>query len=126
VSEAKEREEKSWGALLAQWTGLLAGPVAWLLQLQVAYTLVPWACAHDQQSISLHVVTIVALLLCVGGAFVSWREWQRAGRDLPGAEGGPTPRSRFMAVMGLATSAFFLLVILMQGVASFILHPCQS
>lgn len=125
MSRAKEKEEKSTGALLAQWTGLLAGPVAWLLQLQVAYTLIPWACTHDQQGISLHVVTLVALLLSVAGAFVSWREWQRAGRELPGPAGGPIPRSRFMAVMGLATSAFFFLVILMQGLASFILHPCQ-
>jgi hypothetical protein len=120
-----EKKEKSTSALLAQWTGLLAGPVAWLLQLQVAYTLVPWACAHDQQSISLHVVTVVALLLTGVGAVVSWRGWQRAGRELPGPAGGPIPRSRFMAVMGLATSAFFFLTILIQGLASFILHPCQ-
>lgn len=120
-----EKDTKPSGGLLAQWTGLLAGPFAWLLQLQTAYVLIPWACAHDQQGISLHLVTLASLLLTAAGAFIAWRSWQSAGREWPGPAGGPIPRSRFMAVLGLCTSAFFILVIIVQGLASFILHPCQ-
>jgi hypothetical protein len=119
------KDTKPGRGLLLQWTGLLAGPLAWVLQLQVAYVLVPWACAHDRQSISLHVVTIVSLLLTAVGALISLREWRRKGREWPGPGGGKIPRSRFMAVLGLFMSAFFFLVILVQGLASFILHPCQ-
>ncbi|HKP72773.1 MAG TPA: hypothetical protein VJT82_07540 [Pyrinomonadaceae bacterium] len=129
MSDAKAkdggRELKRAGELFAEWTGLLAAPTAWALQMQVGYTLVPWACAHDEQAVSLHVVTVVALLMTAGGAFVSWRVWRKTGREWPGGEGGAVGRSRFMAVLGLLTSAIFFLLILMQGVASFIVHPCQ-
>lgn len=120
-----EKDTRPSRALLRQWTGLLAGPFAWVLQLQVAYLLIPWACAHDQQSISLHIITLVALLLTAGGAFISWQDWREYGAELPGDAGGRVPRSRFMSISGLLTSAFFFLLILMQGIASFILHPCQ-
>jgi hypothetical protein len=126
MGKKSEQEFKSTGGLLAQWAGLLAGPLAWLLQLQTAYTLVSWACAHDVQAISLHIVTVAALLLTAAGGFIAWRSWQRAGKEWPGGEGGAVSRSRFMSVLGLFTSAMFFLVILVQGSASFILHPCQS
>lgn len=125
MDETGDREFKSARVLLAQWAGLLAGPLAWLLQLQTGYTLIPWACAHDAHAISLHVVTIAALLLTAAGGFVAWRGWQRAGREQPGGEGRAAARSRFMSILGLLTSAMFFLVILVQGSASFILHPCQ-
>lgn len=125
MDKTGEREFKSTGGLLAQWAGLLSGPVAWLLQFQTGYTLIPWACAHDAKAVSLHVVTLVALLLTAAGGFVAWRGWQRAGREQNGGEDRAAARSRFMFVLGLFTSAMFLLVILVQGSASFILHPCQ-
>jgi hypothetical protein len=129
MSDAKAkdggRELKRAGELFAQWTGLLAAPAAWALQMQVGYTLVPWVCAHDAQAVSLHVITVVALLLSAAGAFISWRSWRKAGQEWPRDEGGAVGRSRFMGVLGLLTSAIFFLLILMQGVASFILHPCQ-
>lgn len=120
-----EQNFKRTSGIFAQWAGLLIGPLAWLLQLQVAYTLVPWACAHDVHAISLHIVTIATLLLAAGGCFIAWHTWQAAGQQWPSGEGGAIGRSRFMAVLGLVTSAMFFLVILMQGIASFILHPCQ-
>jgi hypothetical protein len=149
VSSEAGKKARAGGGLLVQWTGLLAGPIAWLLQLQVAYVLIPWACAHDQQNLSLHLVTIASLLLTAGGAFIARRDWRGDGSEPPGdtvgtgsagrvngvggvgGVGGVSSavnaraRSRFMAVLGLCTSAFFFLVILVQGLASFILNPCQ-
>ncbi|HEV7859215.1 MAG TPA: hypothetical protein VGO91_11405 [Pyrinomonadaceae bacterium] len=116
---------KTTAGLLALWVGLLCGPLAWLLQLQVGYTLVPWACAHDVNAISLHLVTVVALLLTSLGGFISWRNWQRTGKKERDDEGEAVSRSRFMALLGLFTSAMFFLTILVQGIPSFILHPCQ-
>lgn len=125
MGKQSEHEFKSTGGLAAQWVGLLSGPLAWLLQLQTAYTLVSWACAHDVHAMSLHIVTAAALLLTAGGGFIAWRCLQRAGKEPSGGEGRAVSRSRFMAVLGLSTSAMFFLVILVQGSASFILHPCQ-
>jgi hypothetical protein len=120
-----EREFKSTAGLLALWAGLLCGPLAWLLQLQVAYTLIPWACAHDVKAISLHIVTVAALLLAAAGGLISWRSLQKAGKKWSEGESEAITRSRFMALLGLFTSAMFFLTILVQGIPSFILHPCQ-
>jgi hypothetical protein len=125
MGQKDKREFKSTAGLLALWAGLLCGPIAWLLQLQTAYILVPWSCAYDVNAISLHLVTVVALLLTAAGGFISWRNWQRTGKKEHDDEGGTVTRSRFMAVLGLFTSAMFFLTILVQGIPSFILHPCQ-
>ena len=109
---------------LALWTGILAGPVAWLLQFEIRYALVPWACATGHL-FALHLVTLGGLALAAAGGFIAWREWQRCGKEWPQAKGGPPMRSRFMAVLGLLTSILFLLAILAQAIPSFILNPCQ-
>src|ERR1051325_345753 len=109
---------------LALWAGILAGPVAWLLQMQGGYTLVPWACANGHVFV-LHLVTLVGLLIAAAGALIAWRDWRRFGKQWPKGKGGPHMRRRFMAVLGLLTSVMFFLVILAQGIPSFILKPCQ-
>ena len=109
---------------LALWTGILAGPVAWLLQMQTSYALVPWACATGHVFV-LHLVTLAGLLIAAAGAWLAWRDWRRFGKEWPKGKGGPQMRRRFMAVLGLLTSVMFFLVILAQGIPSFILNPCQ-
>src|SRR4051812_45535055 len=106
------------------WAGILAGPIAWFLQMQVSYALVPWACATGHL-IVLHLLTLGGLLIAAAGALTAWREWQRLGREWPKGAGGPQARSRFMAVLGLLASIMFFLVILAQGIPSFLLNPCQ-
>jgi hypothetical protein len=125
MASKDEGEFKSNAGLLSLWAGLLCGPIAWLLQLQTAYTLIPWACAHDVKAISLHIVTIAALLLTIAGAFISWRNLQKAGKREQEGESAAVARNRFMALLGIFTSAMFFLTILVQGIPSFILHPCQ-
>jgi hypothetical protein len=122
-----ERDEKLTSRSEAMWlcVGVFTGPVIWALQMQIGYMLVRGACASDS-NLALHIVTVVALILVAGGAFISWRNWRQAGRQQPGGKaGGPCARSNFMAVLGLSTSAMFFIAILAQGIASFVLHPCQ-
>lgn len=125
--EGEERDERfmRWGAVLWQWAGVLLAPVAWALQMQASYMLVQPACMTGH-NLALHIVTISALAIAAFSAYVAWRNWHEAGAQWPGDEtGGPRPRSRFMGALGLLTSAMFFVVILAQGIASFILHPCQ-
>jgi hypothetical protein len=110
--------------LLALWAGLLLPPIAWLLNLQISYMLVPWACSTGRQ-FALHLVTLAMLLLAGGGGLIAWRTWQRTGRDWPNEAGGVVPRSRFMAVGGLLSSGMFFLVIVAQGIPSFMLSACE-
>jgi hypothetical protein len=109
--------------LLALWSGLLLPPFAWFLHQQLSYMLVLWACASGRQ-FALHLVTVAMLLLAGAGSFMAWRSWQRTGRDGPDKAGGMLPRRRFMAVGGLLSSGMFFLVILAQGIPSFLLSAC--
>jgi hypothetical protein len=127
LSGQEERDERFTrrGAVLWLWTGVLLAPIAWALQMQAGYMLVQPACMSGH-NLSLHLVTVIALAVAAFGAYISWRNWQEAGAQWPDDEkGGPRPRSRFMGALGMLTSAMFFLVILAQGIASFILHPCQ-
>jgi hypothetical protein len=115
---------KSDEGIFAQWVGLLAAPLAWAAQMQALYTMVPWACQTGHRA-ALIAVSLAALAVALLGALVARRNWARVGRGEPGDEGGARGRTRFLAVAGLVTSAFFFLVVVAQGLATLILHPCM-
>jgi hypothetical protein len=110
--------------LMALWAGILLPPFAWFLHQQLSYMLVSWACMTGRQFI-LYVVTLAMLLLAIGGGLIARHTWQRFGHDEPDEAGGVLARSRFMAVVGLLSSVLFSLVILAQGIPSFILNACE-
>jgi hypothetical protein len=110
--------------LLSLWAGVLLAPLAFLLNLQVTYMLVALEC--DNATPWLHASSLLMLLLALGGGWLAWRDWRRTGGGRPGDGGGVVPRSRFLAVMGLMTSALFALIILMQWVAVLLLQPCRG
>jgi hypothetical protein len=110
---------------LALLTGLLGAPLAWLLYLEIAYALVPWACrrGHPHHPV-LYVVALAALAAALACAGLAWREWRLAGRrtsdDPP-----PLGRAAFMAVTGLGSSALFALVILAAALPLFWMSACD-
>lgn len=104
---------------------LFAGPVAWSVGFSAAYPFVTVAC-DVRNSLPLHLIHALALLLTIAGSLVARREWNRAGREWPGEGGGVLDRSRFLAVLGLLGSALFALAILAQWVAVIVLHPCMG
>jgi hypothetical protein len=119
-----DRKFMTYGEVLTLWGGILIPAFAWAIQMQASYLLVQPACMSGR-NLSLHLVTVAALLITAGAGLVAWRRWQEAGRREPDEAAGARPRSRFMAVLGLFMSAMFFVVILAQGIASFVLHPCQ-
>ena len=108
----------------ALWTGLLVPPAAFLLNLELAYALVPTACSSRNQLL-VHLVHLGCLALALFGGFTAWRHWKLTGETWPGGEGGRLSRSRFMAGLGLLISSLFALVIVAQWIPSFVLDPCQ-
>jgi hypothetical protein len=110
--------------LRALWAGLLLAPVAFLINLEVAYALVPPACV-SHNLLPVHLTHLACLLLALVGLLTAWRSWSTVGTNWPGAAGDPLARSRFMAGTGLLVSAMFLLVIVAQWIPSFVLDPCQ-
>jgi membrane protein YqaA with SNARE-associated domain len=109
---------------LAGWFALLFAPAVFFVHLQSAYVLVPWSCIHHSTML-LHLVSSAAVLLGGLGTYVAWRLWGDTKREAPGKGGGEIPRTRFMAVTGLVTSANITLVLLGQWAAEFIISPCQ-
>lgn len=109
---------------LALWTGVLAGPIVWLLSFEANYALAPWACIF-QAKLALYLVSIAALILCAGSGMVAWRQWTELGREWPGTGGGALPRSRIMAIGGVLLSAMFFLVILAQAIPPVLLDACE-
>jgi hypothetical protein len=108
----------------ALWIGLLLAPVAFLINLEVAYALVPTACS-SRTELPVHLVHIACLLLTLYGLLTAWHAWKLTGAAWPGSQGDRLARSRFMAGTGILVSAMFVLVIVAQWIPSFVLDPCQ-
>lgn len=110
--------------IAALWTGLLLPPVAFLLNLELNYALVPRSCLRNDVLL-VQAAQTLCLLLALGGGLVAWRVWRAEGAEWPGGEGGAVGRTRFMAGLGLLLSAMFTLVIVAQWIPGFALSPCQ-
>jgi hypothetical protein len=109
---------------LPLWAGILAGPAAWALDLSISYAMVKWTCTSQREAL-LHAITPAALLLVAGGAAVSFMALQHTSGDTPTDGGQPRQRARFMAILGLTSSALFALTILAGAIPRWVLDACQ-
>src|SRR5438132_3501479 len=112
--DEKERvvEVRASSAML--WTGILAGPIAWLLDVQINYALLQWACLNHADWV-LWAVTVIMLVMCIFAAFEA-----RRGMALD-----PSRRALFMGLGGLIISGSFFLAILSTSAALAFLKPCD-
>lgn len=117
-------DDVRWLSPLPLWTGILAGPVAWALDLGISYALVKWSCSTGRDLV-LHLITPLALALVAGGAVVSWFALQRVTGVEPTDGGEPRQRAKFMAILGLASSALFALTIVAGAIPRWVLNACQ-
>jgi len=113
-----------WLTPLPLWSGILAGPVAWALDLGASYALVKWVC-HTSRYGVLSAITVAALVLVCGGAVVSWAAFRRTSGDEPTDGGRPRQRARFMAILGLTLCALFALQILAGAIPHRVLDACH-
>jgi hypothetical protein len=113
-----------WLAPLPLWSGILAGPVAWALDLMVSYALVQWTCSTQRQGL-LHLISFAALALVFCGAVTSWLALQRTAAGAATDGGQPRQRARFMAVLGLASCALFAVTIVAGAIPRWMLDACQ-
>ena len=98
---------------LSLWSGILAGPIAFAINLQLRYALVHWACERGSRWVLLW-LAVPLLLVCVAGAFLA-----RAGLVIQ------QPRVRFMAYGGLMLSAISAITILASMIPDLFLSPCD-
>lgn len=109
---------------LLLWVGWVIGPVAWALHLLISYVLVTWVCESGHHW-TLHVTTLVTLVMSLIGAWLTWRQWSVAGRQWPGGnDSRSSSRIQFMAVGGLMLSVLSALLIVTEGIPNFFLGAC--
>jgi len=101
------------------WSGILAGPIAFAINLQLRYALVRWACEHGSRSVLLW-IAVPLVLICVAGAFLA-----RTGLAIGENETAYPMRVRFMAYGGLMLSAIFAITILASMIPDLFLSPCD-
>jgi hypothetical protein len=106
------------------WAGILIAPLAFLIHLSINYALVTQLC-QSPHKLSMHLVTILFLLIAAGGGFIAWLNWARLGRKWPGEGGNVRERSRFMAVVGFIISVLVIFSLIAQWIPQFIFDPCQ-
>ena len=109
----------------AQWAGVLAGPVAWALDLTISYSLVKWTCGGGPPAL-LHLVTLFALATIGAGAFASWRSLQMVPDGASDDGARPDQRGHFMALLGLAMCALFAMVVIAGAIPRWVLDACQQ
>ena len=109
---------------LSLWTGVLGGALVWATQMQIGYVLARFTVAHPGLGIAQHATSAVGVLLAGCATVLAWRDWRRVGGDQPaGTEPGILGRSRFLAALGILTSALFTHVILAQWLPTFFIDP---
>ncbi len=124
AQSAVDAGDVRWLTPLPLWTGILAGPIAWAFNLMASYAVVKWVCHTNRESI-LQLITFGSLAVVIGAAAVSWIAFTRTAHDEPTDGGRPRQRARFMAMLGLASSALFALQILAGAVPHWVLDACQ-
>jgi hypothetical protein len=112
------------GGLAKLIAGFLLAPLAWLLDLQVSYATVKWACAADQRMV-LFLLPLGSFAVIGFATWLSWSCWTRLrkGGALEGAH--VRDRSYFLAVAGLAMNALFGLLIITSYAPRALLSPCE-
>jgi len=108
----------------AQWAANLLGPIAVLLGQELGYAFVDRACGSKNMT-PVHLAFAGTILLALLGGVIAWREWRRWGSAHSSDGGDLVARSRFMLVVGALISAFSVLVLAAQWVATAFLNPCQ-
>lgn len=117
---------KETGRCAAGWFALLAGPIAWIMHLQVVYALVPWDCLTGRKWV-LHTVTAAFILITVASTVVGIVLYRKEGRRWPSGEDEGKPGTlRLMAAVGIMSGVLFTLAIVGQEIATFYIHPCQD
>ncbi len=123
---ASERRQGSGQGVL--WAVVLAGPILWIIDLMVGYAIASVGCATDfgPARLLLHLLTVLCIVGTMAAGAVAWRRWKGSHASEMTVAGGGGGSGAFMALAGILISIFFLLLLIFEDVALFVLQPCGS
>jgi hypothetical protein len=114
------------GKDLSLWLAVLGAPFLFLCHLQLNYALARWACIAGKQW-PLQLVSAVFLLLLIGSGVVSALDLRRTGGiSMETSVEVPVARHRALASLGIMLASLFFLLVLAQGIATFLIGPCPE
>lgn len=119
-----EHQPKTTGGRLATGYSMLGSAIAWALHLSVMYFLVQPICRTGGE-VWFHIVTAIALLACVGGAFTSWKH-REPGASMADILDGRTSWKSFVALFGVASAAIFAYAIVYQWIPVLTTATCEG
>jgi hypothetical protein len=119
MSEAAFRE--SIADLVWLWVGLMLPPLAWAMQMGTMYALQPWLCVHGQIRAPNDVISLLAAVVAAAGGVIAWRRHRALSSTSPEQR---RLRACFMASLGVALSAMFVLVIVALWLPNRLMSPC--
>ena len=108
----------------AAWTGVLAPPIVWFIFLEVNYILATSACVRTRNS-ALAAVAAAAIILSAIAGFAAWRSWRTAGASTETQAAGFVVTTRFIALLGLGISGFFILLLIANAIPIFVFQTCE-
>jgi hypothetical protein len=131
-SESRQRAEvASRAARFAHWrgrmsllAGLLTGPVVVLLNQVLIYASNMWVCGKGM-SWSLHIIPVLSLVMTLTAAYVAHRDWTDLGRGIRDNDATIVERSRFLALLGMGSSALSALLLVAMWLTIFVFGPCM-
>jgi hypothetical protein len=106
------------------WLLVVVPPVILAAAFQVNFVLVRQACSA-QRKVGLYAVIIAGVVLTVATALIAFATWRVEGTHWPSEAPDVSTRIRFIAVLGILSSAMSLLVLIAQGIATVQFDPCQ-
>jgi hypothetical protein len=129
-------------AMVASVFGLIGGPLAWFVQLDVGYALASWPCfPKDQRGLlpvagfawtwpTMIIGMSAAVAIALAALLVSWRRFRTTSPELSGVPGARleagTGRTRFLALWGILLGGTFALATLLTSVGFMVLPRCAG
>ena len=108
---------------LALWTSVLGGPFLFLLNLEVSYVMVDWAC-NTGNDWALHVVHFVSFVLSAACALLGLTLLRRVRNSGPESDRAADARSRLLATLGILSGALFAVSGFAQWIGVMVVGTC--
>ena len=108
--------------------GLLAGPLVWFSVLEANYVMSYVAC-ESRHAWFLHVVNLGSAVLVAFAGVLAWRSGPPENAEHPSApvtRETSEHRARWMAIGGVMTSSWFVLVILAMEIPMLVIPACAG
>jgi hypothetical protein len=121
--EPELRGYTRWPGMLLMLSPFVISPLVALINQEVAYVVVPWACYRGVAG-WVRVVPAVALIVLLALALVSFRDWRRVGGGTAADQATVADRVRFVALAGLGVTGISALAVSWQWIATWMVLPC--